>query len=111
MTWMDLKSISINDLRRLRDDFINLMEDRFPIIDVDVHGENKRCFRISNGDLIYPALMFGGKNNAFHCLVIEYAGNVGEIERYEEEEGRQFFPEDFESKEAMFTAMLKEIEG
>ena len=111
MTWMDMKSFSINDLRRLRDEFSTLMEDRFSIIDVDVNGKKKRCFQAGNGDLIYPAFMFGGKNNIFHCLVIEYAGNVGEIERYEEEEGRQFFPEDFETKEAMFQAMLDEIEG
>ncbi len=111
MTWMDLKSISIDDLRRLRNEFEAFLEDIFPAIKIDIDGNAKKCFQLDNGDLIYPAFMFGGKNNTFHCLVIEYAGDADELIRSEEEEGAQFFPEDYESKEAMFEAMLKEIEG
>lgn len=36
--------------------------------------------------------------------------SLDSLEKNDEDEGGQFFPEDFESKEAMFAAMLEEIE-
>lgn len=110
MTWKVKKSFSLEQLKVLRDEFEQILEKKYPVLVVSVAEAEKKCFKLPNEDIIYPSFMFGGTDNAFHCLVVEYAGAPEEIQEYLEEEGGQFFPEDYESKEAMFAAMLKEIE-
>ena len=111
MIWKETKSFSLEQLKDLRDEFGQILKKKYPALVVNVAGAEKECFKLPDGDIIYPSFMFGGTDNAFHCLVVEYAGTPEEIQDYLEEEGGQFFPEDYESKEKMFQAMLAEIES
>ena len=110
MTWMERKSISVDLLRSLCDEFNEKLKEKYSQLEIDVNGINTKVFRHNNGDVFSPGFMFGGTDNCFHCLVIKYAGDIEEFQQYLEEEGGQFFPEDYESKEEMFKAMLDEIE-
>lgn len=95
-------------LGELLSEFIKLLRQRYESVIIERNnGEKVECFIAPDSLFFFPGYMLGGD---FHCLVIEYAENREEIQKYWEDEGGQFFPEDFESKEALFNAMLKEID-
>ena len=47
----------------------------------------------------------------FDDLVIEYSENLDRMKVYDNDDGDLFPPDYFESKEALFEAILSEIEG
>lgn len=111
MAWMEKKLISQETLQSLLNDFAQALMSKFELTTIETEHGDIRCFIDNDGEYFYPAYMYGGANNEFHCLVVEYAGTEEEIKEGAEEEGGQYFPEDYDSKEAMFQAMLEEIES
>ncbi len=111
MGWMEKNGITEKVLQELANEFADLLSDRYDQVIVETEHGDVHCFIDPHGNYIYPAFMFGGVGDPFHFLVVEYAENEDEIKKAWEDEGGQFFPEDYESKEAMFQAMLDEIES
>lgn len=111
MAWMEKNEISQDVLQNLLNEFAQILASKYEQRVVETEHGDVHCFIDPHGNYIYPAFMFGGVGDPFHFLVVEYAENEDEIKKAWEDEGGQFFPEDYESKEAMFEAMLKEIEG
>lgn len=111
MTWKELKYSSKEVLIKLREEFREELEKRYQTVSIKTEHGLIECYISGKGEYFYPAFMFGGKDNQFHNLVIEYAEDEDEIRKAWEEEGALYFPEDYDSKESMFVAMLKEIES
>lgn len=111
MTWKDLKFSSKEALVELREEFREELEKKYQAVSIETEHGTVKCYVSGRGEYFYPAFMFGGKDNQFHNLVIEYAKSAEEIIKAWEEEGKLYFPDDFESKESMFATMLEEIES
>lgn len=111
MEWMDQNSLSANSLKRLVDEFAEIMKNRYDIVEFERDGQTNRCFKLDEDTYAIPAYMWGGKNNKFHCLVFCYANSPQDFSWYNQEEGGQYYPENYDSKEEMFNAMIKEIES
>ena len=88
-----------------------ILKKRYDIVEYQQDGKSIKCFKVANNRYVYPACMYGGTDNAFHNLVIVYSDSIPSMQRHDTEEGGQFFPEDYDSKEAMFDAMIEEIEA
>lgn len=112
--WMGKKYHSEKELKVLLtglvDEFRDVLYERYKSLIVDVHGKERVCFKNSHGVFFYPGYMLDDTDTGFHCLVIDYADTIEEIKKYWDEEGSQFFPEDYKSKDELFEAMLAEIE-
>ena len=111
MTWTELKYSSKETLIDLREEFREELKKKYQTVSIKTEHGTVECYVSAKGEYFYPAFMFGGKDNQFHNLVIEYAKSAEEIRKAWEEESNLYFPEDFESKESMFAAMLEEIES
>ena len=68
----------------------------------------RRCFELPDGTICHPAVMIGEK---FDDLFIEYSENLDRMKVYDNDDGDLFPPDYFDSKEALFKAILSEIEG
>lgn len=111
--FLEKMSIKENEklLSRLVEKFAKFLKSKYPVVELARGGKTIQYFKINESKFIRPAYMFGGTDNAFHNLVIIYSNSLDNLAKNDEDEGGQFFPEDFDSMESMFAAMLDEIES
>lgn len=69
---------------------------------VTINGD--KCFLLPNGNVICVTAL-GGEVNA---LIIEFADNIEEAQKYNTEDGRLYYTEELDPEE-MLDEMLKEI--
>lgn len=108
--WTGLKFTSPEVRKSILNDLRALLSERYENLSIDRNGEIVNCFRLKNGDIIFPGFFYTDDGTT-NYLVVEYAGDVDEVKQYLEEEGEFFLPEDYGSEEELFEAVLKEIES
>ena len=74
---------------------------------IDDGKEYRRCFELPDGYICHPFIMIG---DGFNNLAIEYSESIDRMRVYDSDDGDLYHPDDFESKESLFEAMLAEIE-
>ena len=108
MTWREMKYPSEAGLRRLKEEISDILAKKYRQIIISDHIEVRRCFELPDGTICHPAVMIGEK---FDDLVIEYSEDLDRMKVYDSDDGYLYPPDAFESKEALFDAILSEIEG
>lgn len=108
MTWREMKNSSEVRLRELKEEFSNILASKYKETVIDDGKEIRRCFELPDGSICHPFIMIGDN---FNNLAIEYSEDIERMKVYDTEDGDLYPPDDFESKEALFKAMLTEVEG
>ena len=108
MTWREMEYPSEDGLRRLKEEISDILAKKYKQIVISDHIEVRRCFELPDGTICHPAVMIGEK---FDDLFIEYSENLDRMKVYDNDDGDLFPPDYFDSKEALFKAILSEIEG
>lgn len=108
MTWREMKYSSEAGLRQLKEEISDILAKKYKQIIINDGKEVRRCFELPDGTICHPAVMIGEK---FDDLFIEYSENLERMKVYDSDDGDLFPPDAFESKEALFEAILSEIEG
>lgn len=115
MAWMEEKYFSKTEFDKIIEELSTFIKAEYePADTIERNGSKHDVFYDGKGLFFYPGYMYTkpqGETADVRFFVIEYGESIEELQDDLGDEGGQFFPEDYESKEAMFEAMLKEIEG
>ena len=115
MAWMEKNYFSKSEFDKIIEELFAFVKTRYePVDTIERNGSKREVFYDGKELYFYPGYMYTkpkGDTADSRFFVIEYGETIEELRDDLGDEGGQFFPEDYESKEAMFEAILKEIEG
>lgn len=113
MTWKETKSYSETMKKKRIHEVVewveNKLADIYEEIELAFDYGHERCFLLPDGTVIHVVGMIGEK---FNDIVVEYSQNMEQKRKMDTEDGDLFpidDPEEFESPDDMFNAILEEI--